>query len=218
MRRRTILVVLAAVLAVAFALPASALGVNVHVRVEGKTTTIFGATQPLLTPFTGSLPIGDSSIELSQPTALGALEAASERGEFFYELQQFSFGPYVSRIGRYPAEGTTGWVFKVNGVSPPVGADAVVLEERDEILWYFAQFGDVPGGPPTLDLVRTRRGCFRADALDDAGTRTIARGAVFVIDRRRVESPSGRTCPRGVWREIRATKDGAIRSEVLRRR
>jgi hypothetical protein len=207
-----------AALAAALALPASALGVRVHVRVEGKTTTIFGARQPLLTPFTGSLPIGEDSIELAQPTPLGALEAASAAGEFFYALQQFSFGPFVSQVGRYPGEGTAGWVFKVNGASPPVGADAVVLEEGDEVLWYYAQFGIVPGGPPTLDLVRLPRGCFRADALDDAGVRTAASNVVFRLDGRRVESASGRICPRGAWSEIRATKDGAVRSEVLRRR
>ena len=195
--------------------------------------TIFGATQPLLVPYTGSLPAGDSTVDLTGPTALGALETASVRGEFFFELQSFSFGPYVSQIGRYPAEGTTGWVYKVNGVSPPVGADAYVLKEGDEVLWYFAQFGIVPGGPPTLDLVRLKGGCFRADEQDDAGTRTVARGVTFRLDRGpgtpilggypsapsgTVVSRSGRLCPTGNWRQIRAEKDSAIRSEVLLRR
>ena len=218
MQRRIVPTVFAVALLVLLALPSSAFALRAHVRVEGKTATIFGATQPLLVPYTGSLPAGDSTVDLTGPTALGALEAASVRGEFFYELQSFSFGPYVSQIGRYPAEGTTGWVYKVNGVSPPVGADAYVLKEGDEVLWYFAQFGIVPGGPPTLDLVRLKGGCFRADEQDDAGTRTVARGVTFRLDGRKVVSRSGRLCPTGNWHQIRAEKDGDIRSQVLLRR
>ncbi len=41
-----------------------------------------------------------------------------------------SFGNYVDQIGFYPGAGDAGWVFKVNGVSPPVGADQVQLEGR----------------------------------------------------------------------------------------
>jgi len=214
-RRRIVPLVFALALAAVLALPSSALAVRVHVRVEGKTATIFGATQPLLTPFTGSFANGDITLELADPTPLGALEAASVRGEFFYELKSFAFGPYVSQIGRYPAEGTTGWVFKVNGASPPVGADAYVLKEGDEVLWYFAQFGIVPGGPPTLDLVRQRHGCFRVDAVDDNGTRTAARDVTFVVDGRKRVSAKGVTCPAGNWHQIRAEKGGTIRSEVL---
>ena len=57
--------------------------------------------------------------------ALDALETASGIGEFYYHVQRTAFGPYVDQVGRNPASGQTGWVFKVNGQSPPVGADAV---------------------------------------------------------------------------------------------
>ena len=67
-------------------------------------------------------------------------------GEFYYHVQQTSFGPYVDQIGLYAAAGQTGWVFKVNGKSPPVGADAVQLQDGDTVLWYWAQFG-IAGGP-----------------------------------------------------------------------
>ena len=99
MQRRIVPTVFAVALLVVLTVPSSAFALRAHVRVEGKRATIFGATQPLLTPYTGSLPVADSTIDLTQPTALGALEAASERGEFFYELQSFSFGPYVTRSG-----------------------------------------------------------------------------------------------------------------------
>ena len=48
-----------------------------------------------------------------------------------------------------PGRGQHGWVFKVNGVSPPVGADQVALKDGDTVLWYWAEFGST-GGPPTL--------------------------------------------------------------------
>src|SRR5262249_59201146 len=89
-----------AALAAALVLVRAALAVNVHVRVEGKTRTIFGATSPLVDV---------------QANALDALESASALGEFFYHVTQTSFGPYVDQIGRYAAVGQTGWVFKVDG-------------------------------------------------------------------------------------------------------
>src|SRR5919198_929931 len=102
------LVLLAALVAMLVLVPA-ALAAAVHVRVEGKTQTIFGPTQPVV----------------SGSNALEALSAAAVRGEFYYHVQTSSFGPYVDQIGLYPAGGQAGWVFKVNGVSPPVGADQV---------------------------------------------------------------------------------------------
>ena len=127
------LIVLVTVLGLALALAATALGATVTVRVEGKTQPIFG-----------SVPV-----KVEAPNALVALDAASTLGEFYFGLTSSSFGTYVSQIGRYPAAGAAGWVFKVNGVSPPVGADQVVLKDGDEVLWYYATFG-ATGGPKTL--------------------------------------------------------------------
>jgi hypothetical protein len=124
----------------------AALAVKVHVRVEGKERTIFGATAPLIdvtSPRADALP----------ENVLDALESASVLGEFYYHVTPTSFGPYIDQVGRYPAVGQTGWVFKLNGVSPPVGANQVRLKDGDTVLWYWAQFG-VAGGPKTLVLQR----------------------------------------------------------------
>jgi hypothetical protein len=213
--RRTLLAALVVALAAAFALPPSALALRAHVRVEGVNQTIFGPKEPLLTAFTGTLtPEGGTPVELTQPTALGTLEAASTRGEFFYRLVATSFGPFVSQIGRSAGAGSSGWVYKVNGVSPTVGADVFVVKEGDEVLWYWATFGPA-GGPPTLDLERLARGCFRAYQVDDAGERTPARRVVFRLDGRSVRSAGGRICPDGHWHRLQATKAGTVRSEVL---
>ena len=215
MLRRTLAPLFASAILVALVLPGSALALRVHVRVEGATKTIFGATEPYVTPFTGTLDAGDgATVELEQPTALGALEAASAAGEFFYRLIGSSFGPYVGQIGRTPGSGASGWVFKVNGVSPPVGADAYVVRDGDTVLWYYATFA-AAGGPLTLDLARSGA-CLRAYEVNDAGERAKAEDVVFLLDGRSVESASGRLCPTGHWHSVRATKDGGVRSEVLR--
>src|SRR5438067_11893773 len=116
---------LVAVVVAALTIVPSAAAARVHVRVEGRTHTIFGATAPLVDV---------------KANALDALEAASNAGEFYYHVQQASFGSYVDQIGRYVAGGQNGWVFKVNGKLPPVGADQVTLHDGDSVLWYWASF------------------------------------------------------------------------------
>jgi hypothetical protein len=195
------LFVLAVALAAALLVVPAAFALRVHVRVEGKTQTIFGSTEPTLNV---------------QANALDALESASFAGEFYYHVQTASFGRYVDQIGRYPATGSSGWVFKVNGVSPPVGADAVTLKAGDRVLWYWADFGPT-GGPKTLLLKPgAKRSCYRVLAQDDAGKTTAARGARLHVDGRSVAARNGSACV-GVHRGlVRATLTGAVRSNALR--
>ena len=91
----------------------------------------------------------------------------------------------MDQIGRYPATGSTGWVFKVNNASPPVGADKVVLKEGDRVLWYFADFAS-GSGPKTLWL-GAKGDCYRVAAYDDAGKESPAPGAVLHVDGRTPE-------------------------------
>jgi hypothetical protein len=173
-------------------------GVNGHVRVEGKTTTIYGAAEPTLNG--GSNPID-------------ALEAASLRGEFYYHV---SPGPFVDQIGRYPGVGFSGWSYKVNGVAPPVAADQVTLNPGDTVVWYWTTFTQ-QGGSPTLRLSRRgARNCYAVVSQDDAGKATAASGAVLLVDQRRVRTRAGRACigrHRGL---VRATAPNAVRSNALR--
>ena len=194
---------LAALVAACLLVPTVALAARVTVRVEGKTQTVFGATPR---------PVQASN-------ALDALERASLAGEFFYHVTTASFGSYVDQIGRYPAGGTAGWVFKVNGASPPVGADAVELKDGDTVLWYWAQFG-VAGGPKTLALERGGKGCYRVYLEDDNGVRTPAVGAVLHVGRSRTVQTQGSTqaavgCPGKHRGLVRATLAGAVRSNAL---
>jgi hypothetical protein len=193
---------LVALLVLSLVLPAAAVAANVHVRVEGKTRTIWGTTAPALTA----------------TTAKDALEQASIAGEFYYHITFTSFGPYIDQIGRYPADSSSGWVFKVNNASPPVGADAVTLAEGDNVLWYYATFGP-NGGPPTLSLASVTGGCYRVTAYDDAGKPATVDGlVVHVGSKQSINTTTGaKVCPGphpGVL--VRATATGAVRSNSLK--
>jgi hypothetical protein len=192
---------LCALALVAAGAPVAALAATVQIRVEGKSQTIFGAAPP----------------KVQAANALEALELASLAGEFYYHVTTTSFGPYVDQIGRFPAAGPSGWVFKVNGTSPPVGADKVELREGDSILWYWATFDANGAGPRTLELARgARNGCYRVDAADDTGAKIPARGATLTVDGRRIRAGNGRACVGPHRGLVRATLPGAVRSNALR--
>ena len=191
------LVVLAALVAALLVAPA-ALAAAVHIRVEGKTQTIYGPTQPAV----------------SGTNALDVLAAAATRGEFYYHVQHASFGNYVDQIGLYPAAGQAGWVFKVNGASPPVGADQVQLKDGDVVLWYWAEFGP-SGGPPTLLLRHVTRRCYTVQAQDDQGRKSVPRSATIHVAGRSVQTPKGRACLKPHTGLVWATAQGAVRSNRL---
>jgi hypothetical protein len=197
---RHLFIWLVAGLAALLLVPA-ALAVGVHVRVEGKTRNIFGSTDPTLTV---------------KANALDALDSASLAGEFYYHVTTTSFGPYVDQVGRYLAGGSNGWVFKLNGVSPPVGADAVTLKDGDSVLWYWATFGPA-GGPPTLVLQATKkRGCYRVLAQDDTGKTKAARGSRLHTGGRSVLARTGSACLGAHKGLVTATLTGAVRSNAVR--
>jgi Domain of unknown function (DUF4430) len=193
--RRTLM--LPVVVGLVLAIVGSASAAIVRVRVEGKSGTIFGATQP----------------RASATTALDALESASIGGEFYYHVQVTGFGPYVDQIGRNAAAGFGGWAFKVNGVSPPVGADKIEVSDGDVVLWYWAEFTEA-GGPPTLELSREKGGCYRVVAKNDAGD-SVAVAATLRVDSRRVPMQGGGACPGPHRSLVRAIAFDAVRSNAL---
>jgi hypothetical protein len=198
--RRSLVLVLTVVSLGALA-PMEALAARVSVRVEGRTQTIFGKA-----------PRG---VEASN--ALEALDAASLAGEFYYHVTRTSFGPYVDQVGRHPAGATSGWVFKVNGASPPVGADQVQLRDGDSVLWYWADFDPTSfAGPRTLLLEKTSARCYAAFLQDDNGVRTAAGSVrVWVGGRARTTAATGRFCLGAHRGLVDVTRDGAVRSNAL---
>jgi uncharacterized protein DUF4430 len=193
LRRLSILSVLLAVI-----LTPTALAANVKIRVEGKTTTIFGPAQP----------------GVVAGNALQALDAASFAGEFYVGMTTSTFGDYVSQIGKYPADQSTGWVFKVNGVSSQVGAAQAVLKDGDVVLWYYATFG-ATGGPATLELQRLPANCYVVQSVNDAGKKARAATATLTADGRRFKTTAGRACIGKHVGLVRAVAPGAVRSNAV---
>jgi len=196
--KRLVLVLVALVV-----LPSAAYAANVKVRIEGKTQTLWGPTE----------------VTVNATTALDALEQASLAGEFYYHVTTTGFGPYVDQVGRYGGTNDSGWVFKVDDVSPPVGADKVTLKDGDRVLWYYATFG-ATGGPPTLVLkTSSKKGCYVAQALDDAGKAAAVSGLQFHIGSKRTIAgqPNVDVCPGphpGLL--VRATATNAVRSNAVK--
>ena len=190
---------LAAILAALALLAPAAFGARVSVRVEGKTTTIFGSLEP--------------TIVVSDANALGALDAASVVGEFYYHVNP---GPFVNQIGRYPGVGFSGWAYKINGVSPPVGANQAPVKNGDTVLWYWTTFSE-QGSTPTLQVRRRgKSNCYSVIAQNDAGASTPATGAMLNVDGRRVRVRSGRGCVGKHRGLVRATLPSAVRSNALK--
>jgi hypothetical protein len=187
---------------VVFVLPSSALAAAVKVRIEGKTQTLFGPAE----------------VTVNATNALDALEQASVLGELYYHVTETSFGPFVDQVGRYGGSGSSGWVFKVDDASPPVGADKVKLADGDRVLWYFADFGP-SGGPPTLTVKAAAKGCYTATAFDDGGKATTVTGLTWHVGSKRTAPGTARTayCPgKHTGLLVRATATNAVRSNAVK--
>jgi hypothetical protein len=193
---------LLAVLVLSLVLPTTALAATVHVRVEGKTRTLFAPAE----------------ITVTASTPMEAIEQASLIGEIYYHVTVSSLGSYVDQVGRYGGSASSGWVFKVDDASPPVGADAVQLKDGDHVLWYYADFGST-GGPPTLDVkAAAKKGCYTASAFDDAGKPATVSGLTWHVGSKKAVAGKLGTayCPgahRGTL--VRATATGAVRSNAV---
>lgn len=191
---------LLAVAVLALVLPAGALAATVHIRVEGMTRTIFGA----------------APVTVTASTPLEALQKAATLGEFYYHITNASFGPFVDQIGLYPGAGSSGWAYKVDNVSPPVGADKDTLKNGDTVLWYWATFG-ATGGPPTLSLAKSGA-CYTVTAFDDNGKPATVSGIVLHVgSKKTVAATVGKqVCLKPhLGRLVRATATGAVRSNAL---
>jgi Domain of unknown function (DUF4430) len=193
---------LVVLVALSLALPATAFAATVHVRVEGKTRTLFAPAE----------------VTVTASNALEALQQAALLGELYVHVTTSSFGNYVDQVGYYGGSADSGWVFKVDNTSPPVGADQVRLKDGDTVLWYYATFGP-SGGPPTLTLTHSgAAGCYTVAAWDDNGKPASVSGvSLHVGSKRVVPAKLGSSTCVGAHRGllVRATAIGAVRSNAL---
>ncbi len=125
--------------------------VQVYVRIEGQSSTIWS----------GNVTVTESNItadnsgktyHLSDPTALGALDEASNHEErFSYYVTDKYGGLYVSSIAGEEPSGANGWMYRVDYYSPSVGADQFILGETTppapphrEVLFYYGAWTAFP--------------------------------------------------------------------------
>lgn len=97
--------------------------VTVDYRIEGATGQIC----------TGSV---------ATQTALSLIEDVADTCDFEYTITNTAYGPYLSQLNGDVAEGLFGWMYAVDYMAPSVGAADYDLEAGDQVLWYFAEFGD----------------------------------------------------------------------------
>jgi len=126
-------------------------GVSVYVRVEGRNSTIWR----------GNVTVSESDItadnsgttyHLSDPTALGALDEASNHEQRFSYYVTDQWGTlYVSSIAGEEPSGMNGWMYRVDYYLPMCGADAFILDEteppappHEEVLFYWGGWEDQP--------------------------------------------------------------------------
>ena len=92
-----------------------------HLRVEGANQTI-------------------CETDVAGATALAVLENGAAVCNYQYHIQQTAWGPYLDEIAGEQASGENGWNYRVNWISPEVGANDYHLEEADYVLWYFSNW------------------------------------------------------------------------------
>ncbi len=129
------------------------------------------------------------------PTALSLLIDAAGVKRALRPLgisDKFDFGLLVCGVGDAVATDEAFWLYKVNHVSPEVGADQLKIKAGDEVLWYFSNTatGRNTGDELVLDApARTKPFTkleVKVSAYDFAGKRTPAAGAKVVYGRQRV--------------------------------
>jgi len=73
-----------------------------------------------------------------------AIESVLRKNSISYKLEDYGDGLYMSMIDgeeQFDILGTSGWMYDVNGRLPNVGCQGKVLNDYDEITWYFSAYG-----------------------------------------------------------------------------
>lgn len=124
-------------------------GLSIYVRIEGNTATVWRRKV-----FVSNSIIVDNYGEqhyLKEPTALGALDKASEIGGFEYKVRETALGLYVYSIAGEEASGTKGWLYRVDYYMPNIGTADFILNVTSppnpphrELLFYYGEWTYLP--------------------------------------------------------------------------
>lgn len=85
--------------------------------------------------------LGTYQIEVKAgENALEVLKQAAYENNFNLGLQTFSFGTMITKIGSKPAERHYYWALVINGEYSMIGADSLVVKDKDQIEWRYEQW------------------------------------------------------------------------------
>jgi len=198
-------------------------GVAVDVRIEGQSSTVWS----------GTVTVNDSTIiddqgkqhYLGQPTALGALDEASQLGGFPYVVQDTAYGLYIYSINGEEPAGMAGWMFRVNYSSPMVGATDFILDQttppnppHQEVLFAYSEWGQSPLKVEADNTEPDADDTFTVTVTeydDDTGTWLPTDNATVHADQDYTTGQDGTvaiTINRDMTVEVYAEKEGHIRS------
>ena len=113
---------------------------HANVRIQGSSNQLFSGDL-IVDDHITIIDEGSNPHELLIPSALGALDKASQLEGFPYNLQDGAWGLYVNSINGEEAIGSEGWMFFANHESPPVGMAEYEVSDGDELLFYFGTWG-----------------------------------------------------------------------------
>lgn len=124
---------------------------SVYVRVEGQSSTVWSG-DVTVTESDITADNSGTTYHLSDPTALGVLDEASNHEErFSYYVTDEYGGLYAKSIAGEQPSGANGWMYRVDYYSPSVGADQFILAEttppappHEEVLFYYGAWTDLP--------------------------------------------------------------------------
>ncbi|MDZ4232148.1 MAG: prenyltransferase/squalene oxidase repeat-containing protein [Candidatus Pacearchaeota archaeon] len=77
------------------------------------------------------------SANVKAATALEAVEAGSLQCGYSYVIENTDFGSYLSSVAGETAQGVSGWLYRVNWISPSIGAADFDLVQGDSLLWHY---------------------------------------------------------------------------------
>jgi cobaltochelatase CobN len=109
--------------------------ITAKIRIEGKNKTIWNGE----VAFSNSTIVdtNGTSHYIPYPSALGALDEASKKGNFSYEVVYYP--TYDALYVRSIADESDWWHYWVNYTMPMVGADKYELKESDYVLWGYSE-------------------------------------------------------------------------------
>jgi hypothetical protein len=202
-------------------------GYSIDVRIEGQSSTIWSGsvtvTESIITATDSQTPY-----YFEDPTALGALDEASEAGGFAYETTDEWGSPFITSIGGEAGSATSAWLYRVDYVSAQVGAGDFILGEtapptppHREVLFYYITDNNWGALPLRIEVdnaepeVGEQFTVTVSEFSDDSGGWSPCEGATVHADTNYTTGALGTadiTVDMDATLEIYAEKDSFIRS------